>query len=216
MATSSVCPPDTSSRTSGGSSSGSSRNAAYRWASRWLTPTNGTPQASANAFAALTPTNRAPTSPGPIVAATAATSGPSQPASSSASATTGLSSCTWARLATSGTTPPKQAWRSTWLDTTDEARQVPSTTTAAAVSSHDVSIPRMAACVSVTALTALPARGRSRLRCSLPVLDDRGTGHVRLEPGETLGVLGRVDVLGPHHQGVLVRLLVVVLADAGG
>ena len=29
-------------------------------------------------------------------------------------------SSTWARLATSGTTPPKRACRSIWLDTTDE------------------------------------------------------------------------------------------------
>ena len=33
---------------------------------------------------------------------------------------TGVSSSTWARLAISGTTPPKRAWRSTWLDTTDD------------------------------------------------------------------------------------------------
>ena len=55
----------------------------------------------------------------------------------------GLTSSRWARLAISGTTPPNRAWRSTWLDTTDDRTVVPFSTTAAAVSSHDVSIPRM-------------------------------------------------------------------------
>ncbi len=72
-------------------------------------------------MAAATPTSNAPTRPGPTVAATASMSDPSQPASSSASATTGLSRSTWARLAISGTTPPKRACRSIWLDTTDDA-----------------------------------------------------------------------------------------------
>ena len=44
----------------------------------------------------------------------------STPASTSASAITGVTSSTCARLAISGTTPPKRACRSTWLDTTDE------------------------------------------------------------------------------------------------
>src|SRR5207244_8354897 len=108
-----------------------------------LTPTNGTPHTRASALAALMPTSSEPTNPGPIVAATASRALPSTPDSTSTSATTGVSSCTWARLATSGTTPPKRACRSIWLDTTEDSTSEPLATTAAAVSSHDVSIPRM-------------------------------------------------------------------------
>jgi len=79
--------------------------------------------------------------PGPEVAATAPTLLPSTPASTRASATTGVSSSTWARLATSGTTPPKRECRSVWLLTTEDSTSRPSTTTAAAVSSHEVSMP---------------------------------------------------------------------------
>ena len=71
ISTSIVWPPDTSSTTIGNSIVGSSSKAAYRWASRWLTPTNGTSHASASALAADTPTSSAPISPGPIVHATA-------------------------------------------------------------------------------------------------------------------------------------------------
>src|SRR5919202_3559280 len=88
------------------------------------------------------PTSRAPARPGPTVAATAWSWWGSMPDSTRAWATAGVSSSTWARLAISGTTPPYRAWRSTWLDTTDDSTVVPSATTAAAVSSHDVSIPR--------------------------------------------------------------------------
>src|SRR5665213_796958 len=66
----------------------------------------------------------------------------SEPASASASASTGVSSSTWARPASSGTTPPYLAWRSIWLLTTEETMTEPPSTTDAAVSSHDVSIPR--------------------------------------------------------------------------
>ena len=76
---------------------------------------------SASALAAVTPTSSAPTSPGPTVAATASMRASSMPASTRAWATTGMSSSTWARLAISGTTPPKWACRSTWLDTTDDS-----------------------------------------------------------------------------------------------
>src|SRR5439155_1659453 len=107
----------------------------------WLTPTNGTSHTSANALAALTPTKRAPARPGPMVAATASTPSVTPP-STRASAVTGVRSSTWARLAISGTTPPKRAWRSTWLETTDERMAAPLAKTAAAVSSQDVSMPR--------------------------------------------------------------------------
>ena len=66
----------------------------------------------------------------------------SDPAAARASASTGVSSSTWARPASSGTTPPYLACRSIWLLTTEETITEPSSTTDAAVSSHEVSIPR--------------------------------------------------------------------------
>ena len=84
----------------------------------WFTPMNGTPQVIASAFAAETPTNNAPTRPGPIVHATASMRPGSTPASTIARATTGLSRSRWARPAISGTTPPYWAWRSTCVETT--------------------------------------------------------------------------------------------------
>src|SRR5947207_5717436 len=48
------------------------------------------------------------------------------------------------------------------------------------------------------------------------VLDDRRAWHARLDRAQSLGVLVSVDVVGPHDEGVLVRLDVVVLAYAGG
>ena len=107
----------------------------------WLTPTNGTSHANASAFAAETPTSSAPIRPGPIVQATASILDSSMPASTIARATTGLSASRWARLAISGTTPPKSAWISIWLDTTLEITSLPPITNAAAVSSQLVSMP---------------------------------------------------------------------------
>jgi hypothetical protein len=46
------------------------------------------------------------------------------------------------REAISGTTPPYSAWMATWEDITEERICRPSRTTAAAVSSQDVSIAR--------------------------------------------------------------------------
>ena len=99
--------------------------------------------AQAIAFAAERPTSSAPTSPGPWVTATRSTLAIGSPADSSASRTTGETSSRWRRDATSGTTPPKRACRSACDDTTDESTRPSSVTTAAAVSSHDVSIPRI-------------------------------------------------------------------------
>ena len=50
--------------------------------------------------------------------------------------------CRWLRAAISGTTPPKGLCSSNWVKTTLERIARSSETTAAAVSSHDVSIPR--------------------------------------------------------------------------
>ena len=66
-------------------------------------------------------TRRAPAT----VAPTASMRSSSTPASTIACAITGVSISTCARQAISGTTPPNRAWRSTWLDTTDESTLVP-------------------------------------------------------------------------------------------
>ena len=92
-------------------------------------------------MAADTPTRSEPTRPGPYVAATASISSSAMPACTMASAITGFSISTWARDAISGTTPPKRAWRSIWLEITDESCVRPSRTTAAAVSSQELSMP---------------------------------------------------------------------------
>jgi hypothetical protein len=169
-----VWPPDTRSTVTGHSIAGWSSKAAKRWPSRWLTPTKGTSHARASALASLTPTSNEPMRPGPTVAATAVSSGPrSPPARANASATTGVSSSTWARPASSGTTPPNAACRSTWLATTDDST-LPPASTAAAVSSHDVSMPSTndstpLTCVTVTAPRFDPDVARScRCRCRAP------------------------------------------------
>ncbi len=138
--------------------------------------------------------------PGPTVQATAATSGPSTPPSSMASATTGVSRSTWARQAISGTTPPKRACRSIWLDTTDDSTSRP-------VEHH----------------------GRGRLVARRLDPQHPSVGHDPIPsprtvtPGTAASISVErprerrlVDVLGPHHQRILVRLDVVVLPDAGG
>ena len=75
--------------------------------------------------------------------ATASTPASSTPASPSACSITGVTSSRWRRDATSGTTPPKRACSSSCEATTLERISPSALTTAAAVSSHDVSIPRI-------------------------------------------------------------------------
>src|SRR3989442_365498 len=106
------------------------------------------PPAYASAFAYTTPTSSAPTSPGPCVTATASTALQDTPASASARSTTAGRAARWARLASSGTTPPNTLWMS-WdrmirlaSSGWGVALRPPPTRTAADVSSHDVSMPR--------------------------------------------------------------------------
>src|SRR5687768_14234889 len=106
----------------------------------------GTPRDHAAAFANDTPTRSEPTRPGPCVTAIAPTSAKPSPAPASAASTTPQMSRTCCREASSGTTPPHSRWISVCDATTFErsshgrARSPVSLTTAAAVSSHDVSI----------------------------------------------------------------------------
>ena len=81
-------------------------------------------------------------SPGPCVTATAARSSQPAPASLIASATTSLTSSVWRRDATSGTTPPNCACSSFCDETIDDSTSRPRTT-AALVSSQDVSTARI-------------------------------------------------------------------------
>src|SRR5438105_12932700 len=90
---------------------------------------------------------------------------------------------------------------STWLLTTDESTRLPSTTTAAAVSSQEVSMPRM--------------RPGPFIGSPAPV-----AAHRRLQPRlqgvEPSGVVVGVDVVDPHDQGVLVGLGGAGVAEGSG
>src|SRR5207249_97184 len=61
--------------------------------------------------------------------------------SASALSTTGTITSRWRREASSGTTPPYGAWMASWEATTLERTRRPPASTAAAVSSHELSIP---------------------------------------------------------------------------
>src|SRR6266542_3826593 len=203
MCASSVCPPDTTNATYGCSGGEDSRKFAYTCPSRWFTPMNGAPVARATDFAAARPTRRAPTRPGPTVTATPSRSAKRRDASSRARSSMGVRSSTWAREASSGTTPPNRPWTSCWLDTRFERIRTPSSTTATAVSSQDVSIPS-------TFTRPVPPRRAPRSRRAAFPARRRQIG----EAFQEVLVLGPVHVVHPHDQGVLVRLLVVVLAHA--
>src|SRR5574341_117645 len=109
--------------------------------SRWFTPTRGRRRAKAIALATETPTSSDPTSPGPTVTARAVTSPSVIPASARARSRTGWITSMWRREASSGTIPPYGACRSTCEATTLLRTRRPPSRTAAAVSSHDVSMP---------------------------------------------------------------------------
>src|SRR3990170_77315 len=161
------------------------------WPSRWFTPMSSAPIAKARALAPAIPTRSAPTSPGPIVTATAWMSANRQPARSRASARSGFSASTCARLASSGTTPPKRACRSVWLEMRFD-RATRSSTTATAVSSQEVSIPR-----------TFTTRSRAD-----------ALGEPAHEVPKHPAALRLADVVEPHDERVLVDLLVVVLPHA--
>ena len=107
----------------------------------WLTPVKGTPVAYESDLANESPTRREPTSPGPCVTAMPPMSPRVAPALSIASLTTGIIDSMCLREASSGTMPPYFACMSSCEETTEESTFLPSSTTAAAVSSHELSIP---------------------------------------------------------------------------
>src|SRR5437867_1957847 len=116
------------------------------WPSRWFTPTSGRPCTHASAFASDVPTSSEPTSPGPCVTAMPSRSMSRTRASPSARSTTGTITSRCRRDASSGTTPPYGPWTSSCEATTLDRMRRPSTSTAAAVSSHELSIPSTTIC----------------------------------------------------------------------
>src|SRR5574341_226002 len=116
--------------------------AARMWPSPWCTPMKGMFRAKAMALAADTPTRRAPIRPGAWVTATSSMSSSETEAPASASRMTGMRFFKCSRDASSGTTPPYFSCTFTWEETTFDSTAV-SRSTAAAVSSQEVSIPRV-------------------------------------------------------------------------
>ena len=119
------------------------------------------------AFAVIMPVMSPPISPGPAVAATAFSSVQSMAASRMARRSTSGSQRKWARAASSGTTPPNAACSATCESTTSERiAALPSgarRTTAAAVSSQELSIPKTINVFSLASdmgplLSLLPAK----------------------------------------------------------
>src|SRR6266851_2059106 len=106
-------------------------------------PIRGMPRANDSDFAKVKPTSNDPTSPGPTVTAMAASSDHVLWDSASAVRTTGTMARKCSRDASSGTTPPYFPWVASCDATTEERMLALSWTTAAAVSSQEVSIPRM-------------------------------------------------------------------------
>src|SRR4051812_27011663 len=93
----------------------------------------------------------------------------------------------WARAATSGTTPPNLAWRSICEETMLERTRWPSSTTAAAVSSQVVSMPRMSMGDSIPDRTTNHQDTKKGKDCVL--LGDIGDGF-------GLGLRGRLRLGG--------------------
>src|SRR5207247_7464046 len=168
----------------------------------WCTPMSARSPAYARALAYTTPTSSAPTRPGPAVTATASTARRSRPASTRARSTTAGSAARWARLASSGTTPPNTWWMS--CDRMTRLASSPETRTAADVSSHEVSMPR------TTSATA----------CAAPQGDRVGDGAGGDPPRRDHGDAGDAGVahgprdVGDHAQAVPGERLHLLLGSA--
>src|SRR5579859_6588692 len=161
------------------------------WPQRWLTPVTGLRQPAPRPRATPIPIRRQPTRPGPRVTASRCRSFGSTPACSSAASTRPGSFSRWSRAATSGTTPPKDPWRATWLWIRLARTRRPSSTTATEVSSQLVSMPRVRGPLLMTRQGRVAAQA----------------GDVGLDPGEVvlerLPEARRVDGVRPHDDRVL-------------
>src|SRR5919108_4993161 len=186
-------------------------------ASRWFTPAKGASRTAAMALASATPTSSEPMSPGPSVHATASMSQKVTSARSRASRTTGVRASTWARAAISGTIPPYSPWSSSCEAITLERISRSPRSTAADVSSHEVSMPRM------IELSSQSSPGRSRTAGSgaahmtslTSALVPKRAIDLLADPLEQQAVAGRVPLSHDHHERVLVGLDVVALAHTG-
>src|SRR3954469_26042541 len=142
------------------------------------------------------PTRSAPTSPGPRVAATTSISRTEIPARASASPLTAGQLARCSREAISGTTPPYGRCAASWLDTTDDSTRPAPSSTAQAVSSQEVSMPR-------TSGRAMAESLPLHLHLSR-ILQQPHPRRLRLLPeGGDVGVEGAVDV----DQGGVDRLV---------
>ena len=113
------------------------------WPSIWFVPINGFLAAKASAFAYDTPTNSAPTSPGPYVQLIASISCKLILASFKAFFVTLEIASTWLRDAISGTTPPNFVWMSICELIIFDKTSLPFFTTATDVSSQLDYIPNI-------------------------------------------------------------------------
>src|SRR5256886_4922918 len=158
--------------------------------------------ANASDFAYTTPTSNAPARPGPAVTATASMAERPSPASASARSTTAGRAARCARLASSGTTPPKILWMS--CERMTRLASSPFTRTAADVSSHEVSIPR------TTSATARRPAAAQR--------DGIGNGArgdaARRHDGDPGNAAARSGDVGHHAQGIARQRLHALLGTA--
>ena len=197
IATSSVCPPDAISVSSGGSSVGSSSSAAYMCASWWLTPTYGVPVASASAFAALTPTMQRAGEAGPVH---------------------GRDDVDVARARCRLRPAPRRSRRRSprrARGSRPRARHRRSARAGRPGSRR----PTSASCDRRRRPRPRSRRTTSRCRGSRVTTTSAARRRVvpgtrRSRPCEQLLVRGRVDLVGPHHERVLTGVGVVALADA--
>src|SRR5881396_2429090 len=185
----------------------------------WCTPMRLRSLAYASALAYTTPTSSAPTSPGPWVTATASTAPQPTPASTRARSTTAGRAARCARLASSGTTPPKTLCTSCDRMTrlASSGARPPPTSTAADVSSQEVSIPSTTSATARLALegdgvwhrTRPDPRGRRHGEASVaagPGPADQARGHAHAVLGERVDQGPRARARGPGRQGRARRL----------
>jgi len=132
---------EASRQTNGGSNGSGARKFAATWPCRWSTAASGS-RAPPRALRGRDADQQRADQPGPCVTATSSMSSSVAPAVESASSTTTFTSSTWCREAHSGTTPPKRPC-TPWEDTTLASSSPARVTTAAHVSSHDVSMARI-------------------------------------------------------------------------
>src|SRR6185437_13365874 len=127
------------------------------------------------------PTSSAPASPGPDVTAIASRSSNPTPDSAIAARTTGTMARRCSRLASSGTTPPYRACVAICEATTDESVRAPRSTTAAAVSSHELSMPRIRPGDITSSLPVLASQHWWRTRIeSMPALSRQFEAALRI------------------------------------